>query len=141
MNDEIKWAAYVAHTEKRLDRHRKNMGKSCTACRIGLRWTYDEDVQLFKLLKSPSLMEISEQTDRPVYGILNRMKKYGLVSMDKRGQHMHSYRCYNRSLYEHPELLELLESMGWYYSDLSSKTLMAPSWWLRKPLIIGNYKR
>lgn len=127
--EQRKWDEFQASCAQRKEKHKINLHKSATGCRAGLRWTEDEDIKVINALHpGVTLMELSELTGRPIYGISSRIRdNYRLWTNDCWYQVCPTSRVPRAVVYKMPvKVLEALLKKGWKEDDY--RNLHAPSW-------------
>ncbi|QPI13817.1 hypothetical protein MYO4S_00061 [Serratia phage 4S] len=139
MTEQERFDSFLEVNAQRRAKHVNNIHPECTGCKIGLKWTLSEDLELFSYLKMHpfNLMKISEQMDRPIWGIMSRLQRLGVVSK------YHSYystadRTFKVSKAKKrinltEQHIDALVNLGWYNDK---HKLDAPKWWYSKSIII-----
>ncbi|WWQ13147.1 hypothetical protein MM5_124 [Morganella phage vB_Mm5] len=146
--EEINWQKFMDYQQSRLEKHKKTMNSGCTACRVGSLWTHDECQTLIDMVnKHFNAYNATSVLDRPIFGILYKLKDLGLVYHASRYKYFGKCVCYVNKKYDITNLL----NNGFTIIPDSGKTtkyekrfynhykLSSPSWWQQK-INHGNKK-
>ncbi|WJZ27903.1 hypothetical protein NCTGTJJY_CDS0024 [Serratia phage 92A1] len=141
MTDNERFELFLAISAQRRAKHESNLHQECSGCRVGLKWTEQEDIELINTLtacmfnNTLNLIQLSKCTDRPIWGLISRLKKLGLIT-NVRGYYAPSYKVWRPKVSSH-NINETLKSLGWYY-DLSYKNIRSPDWWANSRIKTGK---
>ena len=136
MTEQERFNLYLEDSRQRRTKYENNLHKDCTACRVGLKWTEQEDITLIKTLTACTFnRQLSKCMDRPIWGLVSRLKKLGLVH-NSSGVYRTSYSVY-RPTVKSDNILSTLKDIGWYNNPNSTKT-NSPLWWIQTCIKTGK---